>query len=287
MNPKVSVLTPIYNTNPQYLRECIESVLNQTFKDFEFLILNDSPNNKEIEKIVKEYAKHDKRIKYIKNAKNIGITPSRNKLLKMAKGEYIAIFDHDDISLPERLEKEVEYLDNNPDVGVVSCNTEWFPKKYITNHPVDNLEIKKALTHVNIVAHTAMMVRKSVLQKYNIEYEEEFSPAEDYMLCLRLVEYTMFHNIPEILLKYRFQENNTTNRLWDKMVNADAMCRCYAIAKYPYLYELSCQKEHNQVTNYNKWIKIFDFVPFIKIKYRQHKTKYVLFGLITLFTTKV
>ncbi len=107
-NPKVSVLTPIYNTDPEYLRERIESILNQTFSDFEFLILNDSPDNNEIEKIVLECAKKDKRIKYSKNDYNMGITPSRNKLLEMANGEYLAIFDHDDISLPKRLEKEVD-----------------------------------------------------------------------------------------------------------------------------------------------------------------------------------
>ena len=91
--PLVSVLTPVYNTNPAHLRMMIESVLNQTFTDFEFLILNDSPENKEIEKIIKEYAKSDNRIQYYKNDKNLGITPSRNKLLKMAHGEYLAIFD--------------------------------------------------------------------------------------------------------------------------------------------------------------------------------------------------
>ncbi|MBR6752240.1 MAG: glycosyltransferase, partial [Alphaproteobacteria bacterium] len=79
--PRVSVLTPIYNTNPAHLREMIESILNQTFTDFEFLILNDSPDNAEIEKIVLDYAKKDARIKYAKNEKNMGITPSRNKLL--------------------------------------------------------------------------------------------------------------------------------------------------------------------------------------------------------------
>lgn len=89
-NPKVSALTPIYNTDPEYLREMIGSILNQTFSGSEFLILNDSPDNNEIEKIVLEYAKKDKRIKYSKNDYNMGITPSRNKLLEMANGEYLA-----------------------------------------------------------------------------------------------------------------------------------------------------------------------------------------------------
>ena len=281
MKIKVSVLTPVYNTNIQHLKECIESVLKQSFKDFEFLILNDSPLNKEIEKIVKDYANKDKRIKYYKNAKNIGITQSRNKLLKMAKGEYIAVFDHDDISLPDRLKREVQYLDEHPDVGVISCNTEWFPKQYFTNYPTDNLDIKTELIRSNAVPHTAMMIRKSVLDKYNIIYEEEFSPAEDYMLCIRLMEYTMFHNIPDVLVKYRFQKDNTTNKNWDKMVNADAMCRCVAISKYPYLYELLKNNEKN-----DKWIKLFGFIPFIKIRLLDKKIKYMLFNMFPLFYIK-
>ena len=106
--PKVSVLTPLYNTNPSFLKEMIESILNQTFKDFEFLLLNDSPENKELKKIVESY--NDRRIIYLENEKNLGISKSRNKLLELAKGEYIAIFDHDDISLPERLENRWIFL---------------------------------------------------------------------------------------------------------------------------------------------------------------------------------
>ena len=147
--PKVSVLTPIYNTEPEHLRQAIESILNQTFTDFEFIILNDRPWNTEIEDIVLAYK--DARIKYVKNDKNIGISKSRNKLLSLASGEYLAIFDHDDISLPTRLEKQVDFLDKNPMVGVVSSNTEWFPGHHKTNHPSDNLEIKKHLMFADVV----------------------------------------------------------------------------------------------------------------------------------------
>ena len=154
--PRVSVLTPIYNTNPVHLRECIESILNQTFKDFEFLILNDSPDNKEIEKIVLEYAKHDKRIKYSKNDKNMGITPSRNKLLKMARGEYLAIFDHDDISMPTRLEQEVNYLDEHPYIGAVSS---WVQEMFddgtmlTLKHPEKDMDIRIWLMRKIVVSH--------------------------------------------------------------------------------------------------------------------------------------
>ncbi len=219
--PKVSVLTPIYNTKPEHLREMIDSILDQTFTDFEFLILNDSPDNKEIEKIVKDYAKYDNRIKYYKNTKNMGITPSRNKLMKLAAGEYLAVFDHDDISVPTRLEKEVAYLDAHPDVGVVSGWLEFFGMyKKIHKTPEYDRDIKIKLTDECWVAHTASMIRKSVLVDNNIEYEQYYSPAEDYRLWQRLMDVTHFYNCQEVLVKYRWTATNTSIIQHDKMFQA-------------------------------------------------------------------
>ena len=280
--PKVSVLTPIYNTEPEHLRQAIESILNQTFTDFEFIILNDSPWNTEIEDIVLAYK--DARIKYVKNDKNIGISKSRNKLLSLASGEYLAIFDHDDISLPTRLEKQVDFLDKNPMVGLVSSNTEWFPGHHKTNHPSDNLEIKKHLMFADVVAHTAMMVRKSVLYDNNIKYEEQYSPAEDYKLVLTLVDYTMFHNIPEVLVRYRFLETNTTHRQWAKMQNADALCRNFAARQYPYLYSFYTQQHAQHENKY--WIRLLDVIPLIRVKQKPHKDRWYLFGFIPLVAVK-
>ena len=123
---RVSVLMPVYRTNEEYLREAISSILAQTYSDFEFLILDDCPED-DRELIVKSYK--DRRIKYLRNETNMGISESRNKLVDMARGEYLAVMDHDDVSLPERLEKQVNYLDAHPDVGVVGCWTDVFPDK--------------------------------------------------------------------------------------------------------------------------------------------------------------
>ena len=103
--PRVSVLLPVYNTRPEHLREAIDSILAQTFADFELLILNDCSTNADVEEVVKSYT--DPRIVYAVNERNLGISPSRNRLLDMAQGEYLAVMDHDDISLPERFEKQV------------------------------------------------------------------------------------------------------------------------------------------------------------------------------------
>ena len=281
---KVSVLMPIFKTKEKYLRESIDSILNQTYTNFEFIILDDCPEDSR-EKIIKEYK--DNRIIYKKNDKNLGISASRNKLLNLAQGEYIAIFDHDDISVPERLEKQVGYLDTHPFVGVVSGQLEYIVgEHYITKHPEFNLDIKKELMHRDIVAHTAMMIRKSLINQTGIHYESLYSPCEDYMLVLRLVEYTMFYNLQEVLVKYRNSEENTTHLQSQKMMDADALCRCFAYRKYPYLYK---QKEN--ISNYDSnntiyWIKIFDIIPLIKIKNKNNKTNVFLFGIIKIFSIK-
>lgn len=278
-SPRVSVLTPIYNTNPAHLREMIESILNQTFTDFEFLILNDSPENAEIEKIVKSYK--DKRIKYFKNETNMGITPSRNKLLKMARSEYIAIFDHDDISVPTRLEREVAYLDANPHVGVVSGFIRDFgDKSSVRAVPEFDTDIKIAMTDWCCVWHTAAMVRKSVLVDNGIEYEEFYSPCEDYRLWSRLMAVTNFYNIQSVLVKYRTFENQTSNKQKSRM---DAMHRAVQldiINRFPAYWNAwresdACttrfrlrflgipiiKVKHNRVL-------LFDFIPLFKIKWR-------------------
>ena len=158
------------------MRTAIESILNQTFRDFEFLILDDCPNDTR-EDIVKSY--HDARIKYFKNDKNLGITPSRNKLIELAQGEYLATMDHDDISLPTRFEKQVAYLDSHKNVGVVGCLAEQFPDYTILNYPENDNGIKERQTCYNSILHPAAMIRKSVLIDNDIRYEEKYSPAED------------------------------------------------------------------------------------------------------------
>lgn len=279
-NPKVSVLTPLYNTKEQYLRECIESILNQTYKNYEFILLNDSPDNKDLARIVKEY--DDPRIVYLENEANLGISASRNKLIKLAKGEYLAIFDHDDISLPNRLALEVEYLDNNPNIGVVSGNIIFFPEPRSEKQPSDNIEIKAKLMHEMVVPHTAIMLRKEILEKNNIYYEEFYSPAEDYRLVLRLIGCTMFHNLDEFIVKYRRENSNTSYFQSKKMEDRGALCRNYAAQTYPFFFALDANT-HLYQNKKNNWIYLFNFLPLIKIRRSNYHKYYYLFGIIPLF----
>ena len=270
--PRVSVLTPIYNTNPLHLREMIESILNQTFTDFEFLILNDSPENKEIEKIVKSYK--DKRIKYFKNDRNIGITPSRNKLMDLACGEYIAVFDHDDISVPTRLEQQVNFLDKNPHVGVVSGFLQNFGDNNIVRPtPENDSDIKIAMTENCSVWHTAAMIRKSVLVDNGIKYEEYYSPCEDYRLWMRLMGITKFHNLQTVLVKYRVFGNQTSARQNARMKMLHHVIRLDIINQFP-AYRNAAVKAGITGTRFR--LRLFGFIPLIKIK----KNRVYLFEFI-------
>ena len=179
IKPKVSVLMPIYNTPLEHLKESIESILNQTFTDFEFLIVNDSPENEALDEFVNNFS--DARIRYFKNDKNQGIEFSTNFLIKQAQGDYLAIFDHDDISLPERLEKEVAFLDENPDHGVISGQFEVFGvESWTSQNPLTDVELKELLKTVSCISHTSLMVRAEILHKNKIRYEKKFFPAASY-----------------------------------------------------------------------------------------------------------
>lgn len=277
--PKISVLMPIYNTNENHLKDAINSILNQTFTDFELLILNDSPENTHLDEIINSYP--DNRIKYFKNEKNIGITPSRNKLIQLAQGEYLATMDHDDISLPTRFEKQVAYLEANPNTGVIACKSQTIGSSKTTKYPTDSDDIKIALTHNCCLVHPASMLRKSVLIKHHIRYEEAFTPAEDYALFARLIPHTNFYNTPEILFQYRDHENNTTHHQLKKMELAAANIQAFAQKENPGL-----THEFFNRTTYTTRIKLFNLIPILTIIKKKNKTKILLLETIPLLAFK-
>lgn len=271
---KVSVLMPVYKTDEKYLREAIESILNQTFTDFEFLILDDCPED-DREYIIKSYK--DERIVYAKNEKNLGITPTRNKLINMAKGEYLAVFDHDDISLPERLAKQVEYLDNYLDVGVVGCKVQYMNSKKQSGKITEDRDIKRALMHNCAIMHPASMIRKSVLKDNNISYEEKYTPSEDYALWCRLIKYTNFHNLKDILFLYRGGKGNTSNLQKDKMAKATIEIRAFVQTENKVLLE-----EFKQTATHISRYKLFGVIPLITVKSKGNKISIHLFEVIPL-----
>ena len=265
---KVSVLTPIYRTNESYLRAAIESVLAQTFADFELLLLDDCPEDSR-EAVVKSY--DDPRVVYLKNERNLGISASRNKLLDLAKGEYLAVFDHDDICRPERFEKQVAYLDAHPECGVVGGWTKPNIGKANT-YPESDHAIKLAMMDGASVWHPAAMIRKSSLVATKARYEKEYTPAEDYMLWMRLLPHVEFHNLQEVVLDYRWHETNTSVVHKCELDAQVARVRAWAKVNLPELwaeYELRCETERR--------LRIFG-IPVLKVRSSARETVFRLFG---------
>lgn len=275
--PKVSVLTPIYKTDPAYLRAAIRSVLDQTFADFEFILLDDCPDDLR-ESVVREFS--DSRIVYLKNDRNLGITPSRNKLMSLARGEYFAVFDHDDVCRPERLEMQVSYLDEHPECAAVSGWTNEIPANRVAQYPESDLEIRRGMIGWCTLVHSASMLRRSALESAGIRYEDCYSPCEDYALFLKLLPHARLHNLQVPLIDYRLHATNATKMQSSKMIAADSLCRRWAERNLPDLYDwyLLHSREIRRikfcgmllvekVSDYRSTIiKLFGWLPLIKIR---------------------
>jgi glycosyltransferase involved in cell wall biosynthesis len=205
--PRVSVLMPVYNAE-LYVGEAIESILNQSYTDFEFIILNDGSTDKS-EEIILSY--QDQRIRYYKNAQNLKLPVTLNKGIEQAKGEYIARMDSDDIALPERLMKQIHFLDQNPEVGVCGSNVELFGKwNFITDLSNTSHDIDAELLLKNPVFHSTVMFRKSLILESGIKYNPSFEHLEDYFFWAELSFYTKIVNLKDVLLKYRWHEENVS-----------------------------------------------------------------------------
>lgn len=200
--PKVSVVMGAYNAE-KFLKEAIDSILNQTFEDFEFIIVNDGSTDG-TQAILDSY--HDSRMIIIINEENLGRSGARNKAINISKGEYIAIMDADDISLPKRLEREVNFLDSHNDIAAVGSYFFDINEKGriagIVKFLTESDDIKEMLPRGNIIENSTAMLRKSCLEIVG-GYREEFKGAEDYDLFLRLSEYFKLANLKEPLFKRR------------------------------------------------------------------------------------
>lgn len=203
--PRISVLMPAYNSE-MYIAESIESVLNQTYTDFELIIINDGSTDNTA-RIIRKYAKSDRRIKFINNTRNRGLIAVLNQGLGLCTGEYIARMDSDDISLPTRFARQIEYMDGHPECGVLGTWFEIFGKwTHVVRHPT-RIKLLNFLGDEH-VGHPTVMLRKSIIDKYGFRYDANYKHAEDFELWSRMVLVTEIHNIPQILLRYRWADGN-------------------------------------------------------------------------------
>ena len=213
--PKVSVLLPVYN-GEKYLPEAVDSILAQTFTDYEFLIIDDGSTDNSF-KILKSYK--DKRIKLIKNEKNIGLSLSLNKGINLASGEYIARMDQDDISLPNRLEEQLEYFSLHKEISILGS---WFkvisgdnPFKIKKEYkwPEDSEDCAFLLYYFgdSPVAHPSVMFKKNEIKRLG-GYNQKYKIANDLALWFKIIQNNQkIGNVPNCLLYLREHANNTSN----------------------------------------------------------------------------
>lgn len=218
MNNIVSVLLPVYNGG-NYLCESIESILNQTYRKFEFIIINDGSTDDSLE-IIERYKLKDSRIIVI-SRENRGLIATLNEGIKKSEGRYIIRMDQDDISLPTRFEEQIKFMEENLDIGVCGSWVNVFGenrKSTIWKLPVSHDELKVRLLFSVPVAHPSVIIRKETIDTYKLKYKEEYKHTEDYKFWLDCSQYTRFANLPKVLLKYRYLDTSVS-RIADSSQN--------------------------------------------------------------------
>ena len=208
--PKISVLMPAYNAE-KYIGEAIESILNQTFKDFEFIIVDDCSTDKTWE-IIQRFAIIDTRIVALKNKINLGIAGNRNKLISLASGKYVLWQDADDISMRYRAEKQYDFMVNHQDVGICGGWLQFFSESKdlgIRKYDSEDANLRKKIFRYSPVAQPGAMIRRDVFKKVG-EFDLKYPPAEDLDMSFRIGTFYKFSNLQEVVLKYRSHDSSAT-----------------------------------------------------------------------------
>jgi len=208
---RASVILPAYNAQ-NTIREAIDSVLQQTFRDFELIIINDGSTDSTHD-IITDY--NDNRIVYLQNDGNKGLIYTLNRGLEASKGEYIIRMDADDICLPHRFEKQISFMDSNPDIAASGTQIYQFGcsgnKQDVNPTEFEDLEYQMILTVP--IFHPTAIIRKDVIERHNLRYNEEYKHAEDYKLWVDFVTNgEKLANIDDVCLKYRISESQISNK---------------------------------------------------------------------------
>ncbi|WP_180271139.1 glycosyltransferase family 2 protein [Fredinandcohnia onubensis] len=210
-SPLVTVFIPVYNSE-EYLEEALKSIINQTYQNLEILIVDDGSTDQSVSII---NSINDSRIHVISNDGNKGIPYSRNVGLEHAKGKYMAIMDADDIALPNRIERQVQFMEKNKEIDAIGTFyelfggrlTRTFKPKYITSD-----EIKAQLLFFSQIGNPTAMIRLGTLKKHKITYNLSYFVAQDYDMWVQISKVGNLHILPEVLLKYRTGHSNITKK---------------------------------------------------------------------------
>ena len=212
---KVSVVIPMREAAAT-VGEAVESILGQSLKDFECIVVDDDSSDESCA-LVDRFG--DNRIILERPGKRLGFAGAINHGLTMARGEYIARMDADDIARPDRLTRQVEYLDQHPDIAVCGtwARTFGLGKAFQYSPPTDHHELAAAAMFDNPFIHPTVMMRRAILEQYSLRYDESFNPAEDYALWIAIMQHERCSNLPEVLLDYRIRKEGMSVRQWEDM----------------------------------------------------------------------
>lgn len=218
-NPLVSVILPTYNGKKERISESIDSVLNQTFKDFEFIIINDCSTN-DIEKTIKEYEKKDSRIIYVKNEKNLKQTRTMIKWISLSKGKYIARIDDDDIWADKtQLQQQIDFMETNPEYWLVWTNAKIIDENweflYIIDRPWTDKELRDNMLVWNWFIQSSIVIRKEIIDKV-WWYDPKWNLVEDYEMWMRIWTVSKIRNLLNIYSNVRFNPNSVTRKYYKK-----------------------------------------------------------------------
>lgn len=228
--PKISVIMSVYNGMP-YLKGAVESIFNQTYDNFEFIIVDDASTDG-----TREYLKSlkDKRIKLIKNSKNLGLAVSLNKALRQTQGDYIARMDADDISLPKRLETQIKVFDDDPSITICGTWADLIDEKDKIigdrKYPISDSGIKKLLAWEPSIIHPTLMIRAEALKEL-AGYDPKFDFAEEYELLMRAKNKFKMANVPQKLLLWRLWNKRRSRQNMRRMGQVDLTIKLTALKR--------------------------------------------------------
>ncbi|RAI85590.1 glycosyl transferase family 2 [Algoriphagus yeomjeoni] len=209
----VSVVLPVYN-GASFISEAINSILNQTFKDFELLIINDGCTD-ESEKVIKDF--NDPRIRYFSFKKNRGLVASLNFGLETAQGKYIARIDADDISAHNRIEEQVRFLENFPEYVFLGSSVELIPSGQMKHPPLIDQEIAIGLVFNNVFFHSTIMFRSELVNNHGLRYKDDYLGCEDYQLWTEVIRFGKARNLVIPGMKYRIHSNQVSKNKPDSL----------------------------------------------------------------------
>lgn len=254
--PLVTVFTPVYNCG-EYLQETIESVLNQTFTDFEYLLVDDCSTDNSVA-IIEQFS--DPRIRLIKNRENKGISYNRNLGIEKSNGKYLAMLDGDDIALDTRLEKQIEFLERNPDYGilgtsVINMDSSGTPFNQDIQFGIPDEQIPSRMLFNNYIYTSSATINKNYLTD-DLRFKEEFVVAEDYELWIRLIRNCKIGIIREKLIKYRIHDSSISNQKKQLMIDTER------ILIERQLNELNCELTNEELQAFIALSKE-DYIPYL------------------------